>query len=141
MDKEYMDEAFKEAEKSTCLRAHVGVVFVLNNTIIAKGYNNVSGGVADCTKFGCIRDMMHIPSGERREVCRYICAEQVAITESAKMGVKLDGSTVYVTTFPCHICAKMLVNCGVKEIVYDKDYPDILSHGFLKEAGITVRKI
>ena len=141
MDKVYMDMAYEQARKSTCLRAKVGAVLVLNGKVVAQGYNNVTGGVKDCTKIGCIRDILNIPSGERREVCRAICAEQLAITEAARNGVELDGATAYVTTYPCHICAKMLASSGIREIVYDSDYPDELAQIFLTEAGIKVRKI
>lgn len=141
MDKEYMKKAYEQANKSYCLRAKVGAVFVRDNKIIAQGYNNTVGGIKDCRDVGCIRDKLHIPSGQRREVCRAICAEQLAITEAARNGVDLDGSVAYITTYPCHICAKMLVSCGVSEIVYDKEYPDELSKAFFEEAGTKVRKI
>ena len=85
--------------------------------------------------------ILNIPSGTRREVCRAICAEQLAISEAARNGVKLDGAIAYITTFPFHICAKILVSSGISEIVYDKDYPDELSKNFLKEAGTIIRKI
>lgn len=141
MDREYMQKAYEQAEKSVCLRAKVGAVLVRDGEIIAQGYNNVVGGVRPCTEIGCLRDHLNIPSGKRREVCRNICAEQLAITEAARNGVEIDGSTAYITTFPCHICAKLLVSSGVREIVYDKDYPDELSKAFLEEAGIDVRKL
>ena len=141
MDRVYMDMAYAQAEKSTCLRAKVGAILVKDGKVIAQGYNNVVGGVKDCVEVGCIREIMNIPHGERREICRAICAEQLAITEAARNGVEIDGSTAYITTFPCHICAKMLVSSGVHEIVYDKDYPDELSLGFLKEAGVNIRKL
>jgi len=136
-----MDKAYEQAEKSACLRAKVGTVIVLNDKIIAQGYNNMTGGINDCKEVGCIREILHIPSGERREVCRAICAEQLAISEAARNGVKLYGGIAYITTFPCHICSKMLVSSGISEIVYDKDYPDELSQNFLEEAGVKIRKI
>ncbi|MBR6690795.1 MAG: cytidine deaminase [Bacilli bacterium] len=136
-----MDMAYEQAEKSVCLRAKVGAVLVKDGAVVAQGYNNMSGGINDCAEVGCIREKLNIPSGTRREVCRAICAEQLAISEAARNGVKLDGSVAYITTFPCHICAKLLVSSGVSEIVYDKDYPDELSQNFLMEAGILVRKI
>ncbi len=141
MDSIFMDKAYEQAEKSVCLRAHVGCVIVRDNEIIAQGYNNVVGGIRPCKEIGCLREQLHIPSGERREVCRNICAEQLAISEAARNGVDLDGSIAYITTFPCHICAKLLVSSGIKEIVYDTDYPDELSKNFLKEAGLKVRKL
>lgn len=141
MDRQFMDEAFKQAEKSSCTRVKVGAVIVKNGEIIAQGYNNVTGGVQDCRALGCLRDELHIPHGERREVCRAICAEQIAMTEAARCGVSLDGGICYVTTYPCFICAKMLASSGIREIVYENDYPDELSKEFLKKAGIKVRKI
>ena len=141
MDREYMDKAYEQAEKSSCFRAKVEAVLVRDGAVIAQGYNNMTGGVNDCAEVGCIREKLNIPSGTRREVCRAICAEQLAISEAARNGVKLDGSVAYITTFPCHICAKLLVSSGVNEIVYDKDYPDELSKKFLEEAGTKVRKI
>ena len=141
MDKVYMDMAYEQAEKSTCLRAKVGAVLVKNGKVVAQGYNNVTGGIKDCVDVGCIRDILHIPSGTRREICRAVCAEQLAISEAARNGISIDGSTAYITTFPCHICAKLLVSSGVREIIYDKEYPDELSENFLKEAGVKVRKL
>ena len=141
MDRVYMDMAYEQAEKSSCFRAKVGAVIVKDGVVIAQGYNNMTGGINDCAEVGCIREKLNIPSGTRREVCRAICAEQLAISEAARNGVKLDGSVAYITTFPCHICAKLLVSSGVSEIVYDKDYPDELSKTFLAEAGTKIRKI
>ena len=141
MDRVYMDMAYEQALKSVCLRAKVGAVLVKDGMVVAQGYNNVVGGVRPCKEVGCLRDELNIPSGTRREVCRNICAEQLAISEAARNGVEIDGATAYITTYPCHICAKLLVSSGIIEIVYDKDYPDELSRNFLKEAGIQVRKI
>ena len=141
MDRVYMDMAYEQAEKSSCFRAKVGAVLVKDGLVVAQGYNNMTGGINDCAEVGCIREKLNIPSGTRREVCRAICAEQLAISEAARNGVKLDGSVAYITTFPCHICAKLLVSSGVSEIVYDKDYPDELSKNFLAEAGTKIRQI
>ena len=141
MDRVYMDMAYEQALKSVCLRAKVGAVLVKDGMVVAQGYNNVVGGVRPCKEVGCLRDELNIPSGTRREECRNICAEQLAISEAARNGVEIDGATAYITTYPCHICAKLLVSSGIIEIVYDKDYPDELSRNFLKEAGIQVRKI
>lgn len=141
MDSIYMDKAYEQAKKSVCLRAKVGCVIVKDNEVIAQGYNNVVGGIRPCKEIGCLRDELHIPSGQRREVCRNICAEQLAISEAARNGIELDGAIAYITTFPCHICAKLLVSSGIYEIVYDKDYPDELSEKFLEESGVKIRKI
>lgn len=141
MDNVYMNMAYEQAEKSECSRAKVGVVLVKGGLVVAQGYNNTVGGIRDCRDVGCIRDILKIPSGQRREVCRALCAEQLAVSEAARNGIDLDGSVAYVTTYPCHICAKLLVSSGVSEIVYDSEYPDELSKAFFEEAGTIVRKI
>lgn len=141
MDSIYMNEAYEQAKKSDCSRAKVGCVIVRDNEVIAQGYNNPTGGVKTCAEVGCIRDELKIPHGQRREVCRAICAEQLAISEAARNGVSLDGAVAYVTTFPCFICSKLLVSSGISKIVYDKDYPDEMSKKFLEEVGIEVKKI
>ena len=141
MDEYYMQQAHIQKEKSACIRAKVGAVLVKDGLIIGQGYNNVVGGIDNCDKVGCIRDILNIPHGEKREVCRAICAEQIALTEAARNGISTDGATIYVTTYPCYICSKMLVSAGINEIIYDNDYPDKFSKQFLEEAGIDVRKI
>ena len=141
MDTFYMEKAYEQAKKSSCSRNKVGAVFVKDGKIIAQGYNNVTGGIRDCREAGCIRTKLNIPSGQRREVCRGVCAEQLAISEAARNGIELDGSVAYITTYPCHICAKLLVSSGISEIIYDGDYPDELSKNFLMEAGVNIRKI
>ena len=138
MDEFYMNEAYKQAEKSACTRLKVGIVIVKDGAIIAQGYNNVTGGLRDCRELGCLRDELGIPSGQRREVCRAICAEQIAITEAARNGVSLDGGTAYLTNFPC---SKMLASAGICEIVYDNDYDDGFNKKFIQDAGIKTRQI
>ncbi len=137
----FMQQAIEEASKSVCLRSHVGAVVVRNDKIIARGYNSAVGNIEPCLKTGCIRNKLNIKHGERREVCRYICAEQYIVSEAARCGNSLDGSIIYVTTFPCNVCSKLLVNAGIKEIIYLKDYPDIMAKEFLKEVGVPFRQI
>ena len=68
MDREYMDKAYEQAEKSSCFRAKVGAVLVRDGKIIAQGYNNMTGGINDCAEVGCIREKLNIPSGTRRKI-------------------------------------------------------------------------
>lgn len=129
------------AERSTCLRRNTGVVIVKNKRILTTGYNGAPEGLKHCEEVGCLRDKLNIPSGERHELCRGLHAEQNAIIQAAKLGICIDSATVYVTNHPCFICAKMLINAGVKRIVYKKDYPDELSKKIFKEAGIVTKKM
>lgn len=132
----FMDIARLVAKRSTCLRRHVGAVLVKEKNILATGYNGVPSGITHCSESGCLRERLQIPSGERHELCRGLHAEQNAIIQAAKHGVNIDGSTLYCTTAPCVICAKMLINAGIYRIVYMEGYPDGLSADMLKEAGI-----
>jgi len=126
------------ATRSTCLRREVGAIIVKENRILSTGYNGAPSGLAHCLEIGCLRDKMNIPSGERQELCRGIHAEQNALIQAAKFGIALDGSTVYVTTQPCITCSKLIINAGIKKIIYKNPYPDKLALELLEEANIEV---
>jgi dCMP deaminase len=83
---------------------------------------------------------MHIPPGERVELCRGLHAEQNAIIQGALHGVSLQGSILYCTTQPCVTCAKMLINAGVGRVVYQGDYPDRLALDMLTQAGVELAR-
>src|SRR5512135_1336683 len=117
------DEYFMEitrlvARRSTCLRRQVGAVLVKDKNILATGYNGAPSGIAHCLDVGCLRERMGIPSGERHELCRGLHAEQNAIIQAAFHGVSIRDAVLYCTNLPCIICAKMLINAGVRRIVH-----------------------
>jgi dCMP deaminase len=135
------DEYFMEitrlvAKRSTCLRRHVGALLVKDKMILATGYNGAPKGLKHCLDIGCLREQLGIPSGERHELCRGLHAEQNAIIQAAFHGVSIQGATLYCTNHPCIICTKMLINAGIVKIIYEDGYPDELSGGMLREAGI-----
>jgi len=138
-DQYFMEIAHQVARRTTCLRRAVGAVLVRDKRILATGYNGVPAGIEHCLTRGCLRAQLGIPSGQRHEICRGLHAEQNAIIQAAKYGINIDGSTVYCTTQPCILCAKILINAGIKEIVYEESYPDDLTQGMLVEAGILLR--
>ena len=125
-DEYFLKMAYLVAERSTCLRHHVGAIIVKEKQVLATGYNGAARNTRDCLELGCLRDELKIPSGERHEVCRGIHAEQNAIIQAARHGVNINGGTIYCTHSPCIICAKMIVNAGIQRIVVYGDYPDIL---------------
>ncbi|ADD01459.1 dCMP deaminase family protein [Thermoanaerobacter sp. CM-CNRG TB177] len=127
--------------RSTCLRRQVGAILVVDKHIISTGYNGPPTGLAHCEETGCLRDQLGIPSGERPELCRGVHAEQNAIIQAALHGVSTKGATLYVNASPCVMCAKMLINAGVKRIVYEEEYPDELAFRLLKEANVDLVKI
>lgn len=135
-DEYFMTLAHQVATRTTCLRRAVGAVIVKDKRILATGYNGAPSGVRHCAQTGCLREQLGIPSGQRHELCRALHAEQNAIIQAARHGVNIDGSSIYITTQPCVLCAKMLINAGVKEVLYAEGYPDDLSMSMLSEAGI-----
>lgn len=137
-DEYFMELAAVVSRRSTCLRRSVGAIMVRGKRILTTGYNGAPAGLAHCLERGCLREQHGIPSGERHELCRAIHAEQNAIIQAALHGIGLEGSTLYCTHHPCALCVKMLINAGVKRVVYQGDYPDKLAHELLDEAGLDV---
>jgi dCMP deaminase len=132
----FMKMAYLAAERSTCLRHHVGAVIVKNNRVVSTGYNGAAAGTKDCTELGCLRDQMGIASGTRHEICRAIHAEQNAIIQASLTGTSTEGATIYSTHSPCIICAKMVVNSKIKKFVTSNYYPDKEFEELFKEAGV-----
>ncbi|MDY6825057.1 MAG: cytidine/deoxycytidylate deaminase family protein [Thermodesulfobacteriota bacterium] len=124
------------ASRSTCLRRHVGAIIVKNKRILATGYNGAPSNVSHCADTGCLREQMAVPSGERHELCRGIHAEQNAIIQAASHGVSINDACLYCTNLPCFICAKMIINAGIKTIYYKDGYADEMSRTMLDEAGV-----
>ena len=120
-DDYFMTLCRQVATRSTCLRHDVGAM-------------------KHCLEFGCIRDELKIASGTRAEICRAVHAEQNAVIQCAIYSVSSEGSTIYITHQPCTICTKILINAGIRRIVYENAYPDDFSQKLLKEAGVTLEK-
>jgi len=136
-DEYFIKIAALVSERSTCLRHHVGAIIVKDRRILTTGYNGAPAGTKDCLELGCLRNQLNIPSGERHEICRAIHAEQNAIIQAAKHGEDVSDATIYCTHTPCIICAKMMINAGIKKIVTYSNYPDIGGvKELLKEAEV-----
>ena len=141
-DEYFMEMAELTAKRSTCMRRSVGAVIVKDNRAVATGYNGAPKGIAHCeNRGGCIRQQMNVPSGQRHELCMALHAEQNAIIQAAAMGNSIEGGTIYITHRPCAICAKMIINSGIKRIVIKEGYPDELAASILAEAGLEIEKI
>lgn len=126
-------------QRATCLRRKVGAVIVKNKQILSTGYNGAPMGLEHCTT--CLRKELNIPSGEKTEICRATHAEQNAVAQAALHGTSINRATIYCTNHPCVTCIKILLNAGIKEIVYTEDYNDDLAKQIGKESGITIRQI
>jgi len=144
MDRPSWDEYFMEmaaltSKRSTCMRRQVGAVIVKDKHIIATGYNGAPRGIKHCEeRGGCLREKLNVPSGERHELCMALHAEQNAIIQAATLGQSIEDGVMYVTNQPCVICAKMIINAGIKRIVVREGYPDQLSRDILGEAGLRI---
>lgn len=124
------------AERSTCIRHHVGAIAVKDRQILSTGYNGAPRNTRDCIELGCLRDQLGVLSAHNQEVCRAVHAEQNVIIQAANHGVNLDGATLYCTHSPCILCAKMIVNANFKRVVVIHTYPDKNTLELFKEAGI-----
>jgi len=139
-DEYFLEIAKLVSKRSTCLRRKVGAVLVKDKRILATGYNGAPSGIKHCEEVGCLREKLKVPSGQRHELCRGLHAEQNVILQAALHGVSTRGATLYITDSPCIICAKMLINAGVKKVVFLGEYPDKMALEFLKEAKIEIKR-
>ncbi|HOP65994.1 MAG TPA: cytidine/deoxycytidylate deaminase family protein [Bacilli bacterium] len=138
-DHYYMLIAETVAVRSTC-RRHVGAIIVKDYVVVSTGYNGAPSGIKHCAeRGGCLRQQLNIPSGTKQEICRAIHAEQNAMIRASKRD--MEGATLYVNTFPCAICTRMIINARITRIVYKGDYQDELSKEMLAESGIEIIKI
>ena len=142
-DRRFMELTEKVAEWSSCFQEnrHVGAVIVLDKRVMTTGYNGAPAGIMSCVdRGGCLRRKLNIPSGTRQEICYAVHAEQNAIIQAARLGIKIEGATLYCTHQPCVICAKMIINAGISRVVYKHGYPDDFSMQLFREANVTVQK-
>ena len=142
-DKRFMEMARLVSTWASCYRQgrKIGAVIVLDKRVMTTGYNGAPSGVRTCTeRCECLRDKLGIASGTRHEVCYAVHAEQNAIIQAAKLGIRIDGATLYCTHQPCILCAKMIINSGIRRVVYEQGYPDDFSQEIFREAGVTVER-
>ena len=136
-DTYFIDIAHLVSTRATCRRRSVGAVLVRDRRILATGYNGAPRGLAHCTEEGPHHDW---PQGCMRagHCIRSLHAEQNALLQAAMIGVPCQGATMYVTCQPCNTCAKMLVNAGVKKVIFEGDYPDDFSLEIFRDAKMEV---
>lgn len=138
VDEYFMEIAAVVAKRSTCLRNKVGALVVKDKRILSTGYNGAPRGLEHCLEAGCLRDERNIESGTRHEICRAVHAEQNAIIQCALHGASTEGATLYCTHQPCILCTKMMINAGIRRVVFTEDYPDEESRRYLNKAGIEI---
>lgn len=124
------------AQRSTCTRRKVGAILVKEKRILCSGYNGAPANVPHCKETGCLRAKLNVPSGEKHELCRGVHAEQNVIIQAAYHGITVNGATLYCTNQPCSICAKMIINAGIKKVYYTDGYDDELTLDMFDKAGV-----
>ena len=142
-DHRFMEMAQLVSTWASCYQEErkVGAVIVKDKRVMTTGYNGAPAGGSTCVERGeGLRKKLGIPSGTRHEMCYAVHAEQNAIIQAAKLGVNIDGSTLYCTHQPCILCAKMIVNAGIVRVVYHSGYPDDFALDIFKEAGVLVER-
>ena len=138
-----MDMAKLVSGWSSCYKPNrqVGAVIVRDKRILTTGYNGAPQSIPSCKeRCECIRENLGIASGTRQEMCYAVHAEQNAIVQAAKLGLSLEGATIYCTHQPCSICTRLIINSGIKRVVYDQGYPDEFSLQLLNSAGVEIVK-
>ncbi|HBJ95823.1 MAG TPA: cytidine deaminase [Lentisphaeria bacterium] len=139
-DEYFMEIARVVALRSNCSRRHVAAVIVKDKRIISTGYNGTPRGIRNCDEGGCPRCASHAPSGTNLTECLCSHGEENAIVQAAYHGICVKDSTLYTTYSPCLLCAKMIINAGIREVVYRERYSiDSTARAILQEAGVKIR--
>ena len=128
-------------KRVTCVRHKIGVVIVVNGRVVGTGYNGPPKGFPHCSDIGCLRNELNIPSGEQQQKCRAVHGEQNALIQAAANRAELEGATLYSEFYPCIICTKMIINAGIKRVVYKNRYPNELGEEMFKTAGIELCRL
>jgi len=139
-DAYFMRMAELVASRSTCLRRQVGAVVVKEKRVLTTGYNGAPKGLKHCGEVGCVREQNHVESGTRHDLFRGALAVHNDVIQAAYFGVIIKEATIYTTNYPCVLCAKIIVNAGIREVIYKDEYIDELSRDILNESKVSVRR-
>ncbi len=141
-DDYFMGIAKVVALRSNCIKRKVAAVIVKDKRIISTGYNGTPRGIQNCSEGGCPRCNAIGVSGKDLEECLCSHAEENSIVQSAYHGVNINGATIYTTFSPCLNCTKMIINAGLREVVFNVHYPlGETSFKLLQSAGILIRQL
>lgn len=140
-DTYFMDIAHVVARRSNCRRRQVAAIIVLDKRIISTGYNGTPRGIRNCFDGGCPRCASDTASGSNLGDCICAHAEENAIVQAAYHGIGVRGGVLYCTISPCLMCAKMIVNAGLIEVVYEHEYHfSVQARALFRQAGVKCRK-
>jgi len=139
-DEYFMEVANTIAKRATCDRGRSGCVIARNRQILVTGYVGSPRDLPHCDEEGHLLKKVTHEDGKVSTHCvRTVHAEQNAICQAAKMGIALEGATLYCRMTPCRTCAMLIINCGIERVVCEKKYHTAAeSEEMFKEAGISV---
>ncbi len=140
-DDYFMQIAKVVASRSNCMKRKVAAIIVKDKRIISSGYNGTPRGTKNCAEGGCPRCNNFSETGKNLEECLCSHGEENAIVQASYHGIEIKDSMIYTTFSPCLLCTKMIINSGLKEVVYNAEYPmGETPMKLLKEAGVKVRQ-
>jgi dCMP deaminase len=141
-DQYFMDIAKVVASRSNCMKRKVAAIIVRDKRVISTGYNGTPRGTVNCNEGGCPRCNSMAKSGTALDECLCSHGEENAIVQASYHGVSVKDGIIYTTFAPCLMCAKMIINSGIREVVYNLDYPlNDSSFQLFGQAGVTVRQL
>jgi dCMP deaminase len=141
-DQYFMDIARQVAARSNCMKRQVAAVIVSDRRIVSTGYNGTPRGVKNCNEGGCPRCNGFSESGKNLEECLCSHGEENAIVQASYHGIAIKDATLYTTYSPCLLCSKMIINAGIRRVVYNEAYPlNDTATRMLKEAGVELVKL
>jgi dCMP deaminase len=141
-DQYFMDIARQVAARSNCMKRQVAAVIVADRRIISTGYNGTPRGVKNCNEGGCPRCNGFSESGKNLEECLCSHGEENAIVQASYHGIAIKDATLYTTYSPCLLCSKMIINAGIRRVVYNEAYPlNNTATAMLKEAGVDLVRL
>lgn len=139
-DKKFLKEIDEQEPKANCLRAKIAAAIVKDGKMLIC-HTNDWHPETPCTEIGCIRNIRNVKSGHEREICYGICAEQWCLALCAKKGLSVDGATIYCTKYPCRVCSSLIAESGIKRVVFQEGYPDVLPNWDILDAkGVIVEQ-
>ena len=142
-DEYFLDMVKIVGKRGTCDRGRSGCVIVKDKRVVSTGYVGSPVGIKHCDEIGHEMHTVKQEDGQESRHCiRTTHSEQNAIVQAAKFGVSLDCGTLYCHMTPCYVCAKMIINAGIKIVVCNLDYHQgKRSKEVFKEAGVEYKLI
>lgn len=139
-DDYFLEVAHAIAKRATCDRGRSGCVIARNKQLLVTGYVGAPAGLPHCDEAGHqMKKVVHEDGHETSHCVRTVHAEQNAVCQAAKLGVALDGATLYCRMTPCRTCAMLIINCGIVRVVCERKYhAGGESEELFRQAGVAI---